>query len=238
MSGVAETSRDLRSNASAVAGAGSGLTLSSLFILFAVELFVLVAVVWSYLFNRSGFPGYTSDVADPVWGSLAVAAAVWGSWYLVQSRKAALHRNFQHSRNLLMVVVGSGATLLGLLLLNMAAVATPLSVVTDIRAQVTDSADAGPGTESVAVVGNAEDGKKWFLMTCVTCHGPTGDGVPNAAPSLRSSDFLKTTDDQAIAALIRNGRAAADPANKTGKVMPAKGGNPFLIESKIADLVA
>jgi mono/diheme cytochrome c family protein len=90
----------------------------------------------------------------------------------------------------------------------------------------------------VSVVGDAQSGKKLFSISCVTCHGPTGDGLNNLAPSLRQSDFVKAGDVSAIIGVITNGRALTDPGNKSGKVMPAKGGNPFLKPEQIADLAA
>lgn len=49
---------------------------------------------------------------------------------------------------------------------------------------------------------------------------------------------MASADDAAIANVIRNGRAATDPQNKTKKLMPPRGGNPFLGDDQIAHLVA
>lgn len=91
---------------------------------------------------------------------------------------------------------------------------------------------------AMALKGDAAAGQKLFALTCVTCHGPTGDGLNNLAPSLRTSDFLQSADMAAITRVVKLGRAVNDPANKSGKVMPAKGGNPFLTDQQLADLVA
>ncbi|MEZ6093405.1 MAG: c-type cytochrome [Pirellulaceae bacterium] len=220
------------------AGYGRGSISGSLFLLFAIELFLIGMVTWSFLVNRSSFPDSFGNSTDLIWGLMSLATAAWGTWYLVLSRQAAKQWNVSQSRNLLAIMVASGALLLGMLLLNIASVFVGEPIYMDIRDQFTPVASAAESETATFAPGSAESGKKWFGMSCVTCHGPTGDGVANAAPSLRASDFLKTSDATAIASLIRNGRAANDPANKTGKVMPAKGGNPFLDESKIADLVA
>ena len=220
-----------------VAG-GGGLVSPGLFVLFALELFLMGTVVWYYLVNSNSFPFSSASLTDIVWGLIAVATAGWGSWYLTMAHRATLQWNVSYSRHLLMIVVASGAILLGILLLNIASVFVSKPVYMDIRSQFASSRGDTKSAASAALVGDAANGKKWFGMSCFTCHGPTGDGVANAAPSLRASEFLKTVDELAVASLIRNGRTANDPANKTGKVMPAKGGNPFLDESKIADLVA
>ncbi len=220
-----------------VARGGSSLS-PMLFVLFAFELFLMGVVIWHYLVNRHSFQVSSASTIDFVWGLIAVAAAGWGSWYLLLAHRATLQWNIPHSRQLLMIVVASGTILLGILLLSIATMFVNKPVFMDIRSQFVSLGDDSKVENVAAPVGDAANGKKWFGMSCITCHGSTGDGVANAAPSLRASEFLKTADDAAIASLIRNGRTANDPANKTGKVMPAKGGNPFLDESKIADLVA
>ncbi len=238
MSDSIQQSGNLNTRRHNAAGGGSAAVSPALFVLFAVELFLMGSVICYYLVNRLSFPDSSTILTNIGWGLIAFVAMVWGTFYLLMSRRATLRWRIVHSRYLVAVVVGSGVVLLGILVLNIASVLVAHPVVMDIRPQFAASAGDEDTETTSAIVGDAGNGKKWFGMSCITCHGPTGDGVSNAAPSLRASEFLKTADDLAIAALIRNGRMAADPANKTGKVMPAKGGNPFLDETKIADLVA
>ena len=210
-----------------------------MFALFALEWILMGFVVWSYLFLRTSYPDQTFATLDWGWGWLVIAAAVWGTLYLALSRRSGLagDRGVMYGR--WMIVAASGAVLLGGLLLNMADRMAPGAEIVDLRGPIRERYAALHAAEPTeAVAGDPARGKKWFSMSCVTCHGPTGDGVPNAAPSLRTSDFRHKASELEIAALIRNGRPVGDPANKTGKPMPAKGGNPFLDESKIADLVA
>jgi|GEM_PF-1786589 len=225
-------------SASAVDDRRAATVYGGLFVLFAVELFLLGSVLWSWIINRHSFPDQFGSGTDWIWGLIGVVAAGWGAFYLAKSRDAAGRRELDYARSLLAIAVTSGAILLGVLSLNIARVFVAGPIVMDVRSQFATPASGGSSLPTAAPSGEAANGKKWFLMTCVTCHGPTGDGVLNAAPSLRASDFLKTSDATAISSLIRLGRAATDPANKTGKVMPARGGNPFLDETKIADLAA
>lgn len=81
-------------------------------------------------------------------------------------------------------------------------------------------------------------GGKLFAMTCAACHGAAGEGIPNVAPALKNADFTRQSTEAQITTVIANGRAANDPATKTGKVMPARGGNPFLSDVDIANIVA
>jgi mono/diheme cytochrome c family protein len=49
-------------------------------------------------------------------------------------------------------------------------------------------------------------GKKVFDDVCMPCHGPSGEGIPNLAPSLKASAFVKSQDAKALSAFIRKGR--------------------------------
>jgi mono/diheme cytochrome c family protein len=86
--------------------------------------------------------------------------------------------------------------------------------------------------------GDAVAGKKAYVASCAGCHGPMGEGIAGVGPGLRDSAFMRDSDDNAILALIINGRQASDPANKTGKVMPPRGGNPFLADGDVVNIVA
>ncbi len=238
MSGSAGHSETNHPSDTRSGGRKTGSIVGFLFTLFAIEFFAMGIVIWAFLVNRHSFLTEFGNVTDLVWGLITVVSAAWGSWFLVQSRRAAMERNIAHSTNLLAIAIGSAAIVIGILLLNITTQLVGSPKYMDVRSQFPMANGNSDSAAETSIAGNASDGKKWFGMSCVTCHGPTGAGVPNAAPSLLTSDFLKTADDRAIATLIRNGRAANDPANKSGKVMPAKGGNPFLDESKIADLVA
>lgn len=139
------------------------------------------------------------------------------------------------------VMLCCGLVVFGMQLLLLARELTDAPIVLDYSqtsqasSRIVNAASAG-GAGSLT--GDALAGRKLFVMSCSTCHGPTGDGLSNLAPSLRTSDFVRVGDLAAITQVIAQGRALADPANKSGKVMPAKGGNPFLKDQDIADLAA
>ncbi|MGI9457096.1 MAG: c-type cytochrome [Aeoliella sp.] len=205
--------------------------------LIATELFILGAFFWAWLVYRQSYPGHSSSVADIVWCLIAVAGAGWGTLYLMLGWAAMGRGRLHTARELLAVALSSGVVTVGVLMVCVARAILSGPFLMDVSSFFDSRPE--PVTESViASAGDAAAGKKWFGMSCVTCHGPGGMGKANTAPSLLGSDFLKKSDGPVIAALIRTGRAISDPANKTGKVMPAKGGNPFLDETKIADLVA
>ncbi len=239
MSSWAAPSESLSSDRRGAAVAPRWVVDGRLFSLFGFELLLMGSVVWSWMICRFAFAHVSAEAGDRVWAWLAMAAVGWGSLYWGWSARALRRRDVRGFRSLVAIAVASGAVAVGLLLVHIAQLFLEGPVYVDVRPLLAASrSEVAAGTGAGVAAGNANDGRKWFSATCITCHGPTGEGVPNAAPSLRDSQFLKTASREAIAALIRNGRLATDPANKTGKVMPAKGGNPFLDEAKIADLVA
>jgi mono/diheme cytochrome c family protein len=80
--------------------------------------------------------------------------------------------------------------------------------------------------------GNPADGKKWFTMHCVECHGENGNGM--LAPQLNNQEFLNAATNGYILATISLGR--------TGTAMPTWGnGNdqyPVLTGKERQDLTA
>jgi disulfide bond formation protein DsbB len=70
-------------------------------------------------------------------------------------------------------------------------------------------------------------GELAFRTSCAVCHGPKGDGIPRLGKPLHNSEFVQTHTDDELRALLVNGRAADDPANTTGTLMPARGTPPL-----------
>jgi len=59
--------------------------------------------------------------------------------------------------------------------------------------------DSGPARTEVDVL---EAGFQVFSHTCVTCHQPSGRGLPGAFPPLAGSDFLMADKDRAIGVVL------------------------------------
>ena len=93
------------------------------------------------------------------------------------------------------------------------------------------SAAAGGG-------GDAEKGKQAFMSTCATCHGLEADGVKGLGKGLKQNEFVKQSSDEQVIEMIKQGRAADDPKNTTGVMMPPKGGNPGLTDEDLKNVVA
>ncbi|MGQ0604744.1 MAG: c-type cytochrome [Anaerolineales bacterium] len=89
-----------------------------------------------------------------------------------------------------------------------------------------------------AFTANAANGKAKFDVTCVACHGPTGQGVPGLGKDLTMSEFTAGRPDAELALFLSVGRGTDDPLNTTGIAMLPKGGNPALTDQDLVDIVA
>jgi len=97
-------------------------------------------------------------------------------------------------------------------------------------------------TETSATVlpgsGDPVRGLTIFNGTCVACHGPGGVGVAGLGKPLTTSTFAAGLSDAELLAFLDVGRAADDPLNTTGIVMPPRGGNPALTDADLMDVIA
>ncbi|WP_442508524.1 c-type cytochrome [Novipirellula sp. SH528] len=215
--------------------------LAVLWLAFLVLLGFLVVVSASYLHSTAS----ADHALDRGWALLSALAFGWALVNLFWSRQAAQNQRSggETSGNLMAVyshvamALGCGLIALGIHSVMFARALGSAPVVMDYS-QSGKRSQANVAAPVAMAEGNAEEGQKIFSTTCITCHGPTGGGLPNLAPSLRDSEFIAAADAAAVAGVIRLGRAATDPNNKSKKVMPARGGNPFLGDDKIVHLVA
>jgi len=84
----------------------------------------------------------------------------------------------------------------------------------------------------------AAKGEVLFRKTCIACHGPAGEGMPNLGKDMTRSEFIKSKTDEELLAFIKVGRRPGDPLNTTGVDMPPKGGFPALDEDDLKAIVA
>lgn len=80
-------------------------------------------------------------------------------------------------------------------------------------------------------------GRATFLGTCIACHGPNGEALPNLGKDLAHSEFVAGQSDKQLQTFLKLGRPTWDPANTTKVDMPGKGGNPKLTDADLSDLV-
>jgi mono/diheme cytochrome c family protein len=83
-----------------------------------------------------------------------------------------------------------------------------------------------------------ERGRAVFASTCVTCHGQHGQGMPNQGIQIRRSKFIAEKTDQELLEYLKVGRPINSPDNKSGILMPPRGGNSALDDAQLKDVVA
>ena len=93
-------------------------------------------------------------------------------------------------------------------------------------------------TANGATLGDPANGRRLDMSTCMGCHGADGEGIGGVAPALRGSRFVTEASLEQVLAVIRDGRQPDDPASVMNALMPARGGNPFLSETDVADIAA
>jgi disulfide bond formation protein DsbB len=93
---------------------------------------------------------------------------------------------------------------------------------------------APPIVRSVSIA----SGRTLFLGTCMSCHGPRGEGLPGQGKSLVANEFVGSLDDAKLLDFVKLGRQPWDPLNTTKVQMPPRGGNPMLSDGDLRDIVA
>ena len=101
------------------------------------------------------------------------------------------------------------------------------------EAQDTEAVSAGDYDPEVVT-----QGEQLFVSACSACHGVDARGIQGLGKDLVDSEFVTTTDDDALVDFVTMGRPIWDPANTTGVDMPPKGGNPALTEDDLYAIVA
>jgi disulfide bond formation protein DsbB len=83
----------------------------------------------------------------------------------------------------------------------------------------------------------ATDGARLYSEACAVCHGPGGEGVPNLGNAVAGAAFVHNATDDELLHFIRQGRAADDPDNASGLVMPPSGGRPDLTDDQLLAII-
>jgi disulfide bond formation protein DsbB len=86
--------------------------------------------------------------------------------------------------------------------------------------------------------GAALDGQTTYLQFCAVCHGPNAEGVDTLGKGFRDSTYVAELSDEELIEFLSIGRADDDPLNETGIEMLPFGGQPYLTDKQLNDLVA
>lgn len=105
---------------------------------------------------------------------------------------------------------------------------------TDVQQQSALAA-AGGDAELAKYIAN---GETIFHRSCVACHGSKGVGMKGNGKALANNDVVRSLDDDALLAFIKQGRSPTDAKSATGIQMPPKGGNPAMSDDDILDVIS
>ncbi len=98
------------------------------------------------------------------------------------------------------------------------------------------------GGGSVAIdpnrVPDLKHGMKVYAVSCATCHGAGGKGLPHQGAPLVNSAFVDNSTDHQLMMMIKIGRTADDPKSVMKLPMPAKGGYSNLTDEDLHDVTA
>lgn len=83
-----------------------------------------------------------------------------------------------------------------------------------------------------------QHGQRVYAISCASCHGPSGRGLPYQGAPLDRSSFLAQRTDRQVLQMIKLGRTADDPNSVMRLPMPAKGGYSHLSDNDLHDVVA
>ena len=82
-----------------------------------------------------------------------------------------------------------------------------------------------------------ESGESLYSQNCASCHGENGEGQDGLGTALKDSPYFSSMTDIEIKSLIRSGRAAGAPDNRTGLAMPGGGTASNLTEEQMEAIV-
>jgi len=81
------------------------------------------------------------------------------------------------------------------------------------------------------------EGERLYQEVCASCHGMDGRGLPGLGNSLVDSPFVRERSEEELVAMVRAGRPADAPDNRSGVAMPPSGGRPDLTDEQLGAIV-
>ena len=97
--------------------------------------------------------------------------------------------------------------------------------------------DAAPA-EAAEAAADPEHGAAIYQQSCALCHGKDAQGIPPMGNALVDNAFVQRLDDEAMVEFLLEGRPGNHPDNKSGVLMPPKGGDRTLTRDDLYDVVA
>jgi mono/diheme cytochrome c family protein/heme/copper-type cytochrome/quinol oxidase subunit 3 len=222
----------------------------ALYLLLCAELAAVVAAVAVYIVIRQAYPETLSQrLGHTGWGAgqllLAVLAGLsaGGAIWSIRNRWSG------PAMLLLAASIMYGILLLGAVAMERlhvrqsdAHIVIPHQQIPQYESMDPDRRAASPVPAEQPMIphriGDIIAGRTAYISSCLGCHGPEGAGMAGVSPAMRGTPFMSQISDEALWQVIVDGRAADDPSNTTSRVMPPRGGNPFLSDDSVRDIIA
>ncbi len=196
---------------------------------------------------------YGHRFLDVGWGAINTVTLILSSFTMATAVAAAQRGDTRSTAALLALTLLGGIDFLGIKYIEYShkfhdnltwgigfyrePAAPPVGIV-GIAAAGTGSPAATDMARDRVAAGDLSRGRDLFRRTCAACHGVRGEGIRGQGLEMRGSEFIGGLDDAGLLAFVRRGRLPKDPANKTGRMMPPKGGNSFFKDSDLLDIIA
>ncbi len=204
----------------------------------AVVLFATIVTAYTILLvsDPAAFT-WAPKLMDRRMGAIGAATLAVTIVAAAAALRFAVTATSRPARALLGVALFAGAGTLAVRLIELPSLARQAGNASTKAASGSAAKPAAPEAV-VAHIGDASQGKKFFLGTCAACHAPDGTGVKGQGQNLRESTFLKGKTDEQALAFVKTGRQPFDPESKLHLAMPARGGNPSLTDANLLDAIA
>lgn len=138
----------------------------------------------------------------------------------------------------LLALAGAGTYALAVLLPGGLAITAAERVIAQDSAAPSAAAPFGmprrARSEPTAAIESAAAESGAYMQYCVACHGASRQGIAGLGVSLRESQLIRAASAGELREFLRNGREISDPANRSGRPMPAFG---WLPEEALEQLV-
>lgn len=225
---------------------------AGLLVVLAVELAVFVGLLAVYAVVAEAYRDALRAATAPgrlPWGVLGCVASGLGALSVILATRCVRHRWPQPALVLWAAALMYGTVSIGALAAEQAAAAARRhpwqAVAAALPAQAPRAAGhptaprpASPVPTAATAAGDPTRGRQAYVATCAACHGHQGQGVAALAPGLRDAAFLRNATDAQLWSVIVAGRAADAPESTSGRLMPPRGGNPFLQDEQVHDIIA
>jgi len=221
----------------------------------ATEVLLFAGLFCVYAVVRRNHPElfeYGHRYLDTGWGAINTVVLILSSFTMAMAVWAAQNNQRRDLAMFLALTLLGGIDFLGIKLIEYSHkfhdnLTWGADFYRDPEGDVSAVSEAGPAGATGATVvpplleakaGDPVKGRELFRNTCAACHGLRGAGIPGQGKDMRGSEFIGKLNDAGLLAFVQRGRMPSESSNTTGRMMPPRGGNPFLTDESLLDIIA